>query len=50
MSRKSEEMELGEYDPSRDREVVLRIYEEVGWLEEGRDKTLEEINRFYFFY
>ncbi len=46
MSRKSEEMELREYDPSSDREAVLRIYEEVGWLEEGRDKTLEEIKSF----
>jgi hypothetical protein len=35
-----------DYDPNKDKEVVLRIWREVGWLEEGKDKLAEVLARF----
>ncbi|MFL7792463.1 MAG: GNAT family N-acetyltransferase [Anaerolineae bacterium] len=37
-----------DYDPGQDKESVLRIWREVGWLEEGKDKLTEVLARFIF--
>jgi hypothetical protein len=35
-----------DYDPNKDKEAALRIWREVGWLEEGKDKLAEVLVRF----
>jgi hypothetical protein len=35
-----------DYDHGKDKEAVLRIWREVGWLEEGKDKLEEVLARF----
>ena len=34
-------MEFREYDPKRDKEAVHRIWREIGWLEEGKEKAMD---------
>ena len=35
-----------DYDPIKDKEAALRIWREVGWFEEGKDKLAEVLVRF----
>ncbi|MBN1978340.1 MAG: GNAT family N-acetyltransferase [Anaerolineae bacterium] len=35
-----------DYDPEKDKEAVLRIWREVGWIEEGKDRLAEVLARF----
>ena len=33
-------MSFRDYDPTRDREAVRRIWHEIGWLEKGQEEAL----------